>query len=294
MDPLNLDKLGWQEGSPFYLDVEHKGYDSSGNEGTLRQGFAFQPYSNNMNKYNVLPGSRGTALYLGSMDPGGDPSKLLGQGKAINPEYAQYAQFLGIEIGSAGGVKAASRAQPLVSQWVDKARAKQADNPWGTGPDAAAAALAFEKRLLANDEASLREMTDLQTRKYGAFYARSGDVREIQRLTGYSGGDAGREPNYTRVKEQMYEFIAPKGISATEEYMLRRYEQRNIETGRAVGSGYDAGYNPLGLAEDDRFQPGEFMQEEADFAPTRVADRSSRQSGKATLTETSNAKSVQL
>jgi len=146
-------------------------------------------------------------------------------------------------------------------------------------------------------------MTDLQRREYGAIYAIKGShVDTYKDIGGYASDDspaarrAQRDSMNNPRENQQFQFIAPTGdLNAIEKYKLLRYELRDVHTNRAVGSGYDPNYNPLGLTEEDRYKPGEFVQETAAFDQMRLAGREAKQSGKAKLTATdTGTKGVQL
>lgn len=277
-------------GENMYMRVGSFGYDSSGNRGTRDKGFAFLDREE----------TAGTVAYLGEAKRGTDITQMLGQGRAVRPEWANYAQYQGLKIESKGGAEHMMDSATNLESWLKKANDMVSENPWGKGPDAAAAALEFERTFLANDERALREMTDLQRRQYGAVYEISdSQVDRYKDISQYMSDDTpearaaqrDRRDNPREGKE--FQFIAPTNdLNAIEQYKLLRYELRDIHTAKAVGSGLDPDYNPLGLVEQDRYMPGEFVQESAEFAQMRIADRGARQKGKGKLTK--DTKSVQL
>jgi hypothetical protein len=298
-------------GEKINLRVGSFGYDSADNEGTRSKGFAFfngalsatprqTSWSDVVENYESNK-TGGTVAYLGKAKEGTDITKMLGQGRAVRPEWANYAQFQGTKIESKGGAKLMTRSGKALEAWAKKAGDQIPNNPWGKGSDAAAAALAFEKQFMANDERALREMTDLQRRQYGAIYEIEGShVDRYKDIGAMEGGDSweARQAQKNRRDNprvtSAFQFIAPTNdLNAIEQYKLLRYELRDIHTGKAVGSGLDPDYNPLGMQEADRYQPGEFIQEGAEFAQMRIAGREARQTGKSKLT-TDDTTSVQL
>ena len=238
---------------------------------------------------DMIHGKFTTVAHFGKAKEGTDITKMLGRGRAAHHLWADYNQYVGTKLSSRSSARHAKHAGQRLEAYMKDANKAVSDNPWGKGPDAAAAAIQFEKQFMANDAAALREMTDLQRRQYGAAY-------EIVRPPPETPPSPDLDNDGRRINnpaQTNFQFIAPtRDLNAIEQYKLMRYELRDIHTGKAVGSGQDD-YNPLGMMEDDRFQPGAFIQDEAEFAQTRVAGREARQSGKKTLT-TTDTKSVQL
>lgn len=243
--------------------------------GSAQAGFVF----NTVGRQDYGADSTGDPmLYLGDQKAGTGFNGLLGQGKAINPEYAQRAQY-GEELWSVSSAKNFEAGTARTQQYLESIDLEA--NPWGEGQDAAAARKSFEKQFLANDAAALADFTQLQLREYGGVYKIAGDVERTQVMK--PAGDG--ETQLSNKETQFYAMLGPKNdLSAIEQYKLQRYNMRNIQTGKAIGSGMDD-YNPIGLSEEDRFVPGEFAQETAEYAPVRLADRAAKQVGKDTFTK---------
>ncbi len=263
------------------LTTRQFGYDASGKVGSRKDGY-------------VIHGDYGTTMYMGRAEAGTDHRQMLGMGMAVNKKWAGYKQFVDQEIDSMSTFENATRAADGATAWLEDIQEHIADNPWGEGPDAAAAALAFETQFVQNDTAALREMTDLQLRQYGGLYQVKGseimqhtyDADNYMSTDDSSEARQARQMKMTHPKELgAFAWMRPTNdLSAIEQYKLNRYEHRNAVTGKAVGSG-DDGFNPLGLAEEDRYTPGAFLQEKAEYDQMRLADRSAKQSGKESFTK---------
>lgn len=274
----------------FYgADLGHGGRSAS-------SGFAYTPTSReyrgrrSLQDYQLQGNTSPTTLLMGTHKAGTRFEDILGPGKAINQEYALMSQYGG-KLHSLSAVKTYERGVDWTTQYIKSGNVEA--NPWGEGADAREAKLAFERQFMANEEAALRDFTQLQIREYGAAYAMAGDIRRQKIGQTTPGQDAG-DPEDVYTEAQQYAYIAPKqDLSEIEKYKLWRYNIRNIQTDKAIGSGFDEAYNPAGLTDIDKYAPGAFVQEAPEFAGMRIADRASRQSGKE-ITKTAPTKGVQL
>jgi hypothetical protein len=151
-------------------------------------------------------------------------------------------------------------------------------NPWGKGPDAQAMMEAFNQKLTENSSAALGQYAQLQIKAYGYQYEAS-PPRPTERVTmgeqeqyaqakaaphdrGYTEQAIQKDRTSYRgrgaweMKKQQarantvaaametpgYVSVAPKALSATESYMLWRYNYRYAQTQQNMGAGYSDKY----------------------------------------------------